>query len=85
MKIFQLSTKDESGRALVIDLNEYQILQLINLCLKRRYNKNIGLILAKIYIEIGKSKEENLKNMGIDPNEIHDGYDEIKKLIGVIE
>ena len=84
MKIFQLLTQDSAGRNVVIDFNEFQILQLINLCWRRRYNKNIGLKLGKLYLETGNNAKENLTNMGINPEEINDGYKEMKKILGEI-
>ena len=84
MKLFQLQTQDSGGRSVVIDFNEFQILQLINLCWRRRYNKNIGLKLGKLYLETGNNAKENLTNMGIDVNAIEDGYNEMKKILGEI-
>lgn len=84
MKTFQLTTQDSNGTKLIIDFNEFEILSLINLCWRRRYNKNIGLKLGKIYLETGNTAKENLTNMGIVPEEINDSYKEMKKLLGEI-
>jgi len=85
MRIFHLSTEDDNGRNLEIDFNEYNIMQLINILYKKRYNKNLGLKFAKIYIETGKGAKENLKKaFDIDPEIINDGYEDMKKILGEI-
>ena len=85
-KIFHLVTQNCSeDKNIEIDFTEYEILQLVNLCLKRRYNKQLGVKYAKIYLESkGTEGRKNLINMGVDPNEIEAGYAELKRIMGEI-
>ena len=83
MKVFHMVTEGCNGKNVEIDYTEYEILQLVNLCLKRRYNKHLRLKFAKFYIEAkGKDGEVNLLSIGLEPKEIHQGYEEMKKIVG---
>lgn len=82
MRTFHLTTQDNNGKFLEIDFNEFNILKLIEILYVRRFNKNLGLKFAKIYIECGKDAKENLQKIGVKPEEIEDGYQDMKKLFG---
>ena len=82
MRMFHLSVQSDDGKDLEIDFNEFNILKLIEILYVRRFNKNLGLKFAKIYIESGKDAKDNLKKLGIDLNEVEDGYQDMKKLFG---
>jgi len=80
--MFQISSKSDEGENLFIDINEFQLLTLIHICLKERRNKNIGVILARIYIETGREAKQKLREMGLEPECIYDNYNRYKKIFG---
>lgn len=76
-------TEGNNNKNVEIDFTEYEILQLVNLCLRRRYNKNLGLKFAKFYLESkGKEGRVNLANLGLEPDSVELGYEEMKKIVG---
>ena len=79
MKIFQLQGEDSGGRSIIIDLTEYEITALINLCWRRGYHKRIGHKIGKLYLETGNSAKQNLTDMGIDIQEVEEGYKEYRQ------
>lgn len=84
MKKFELSTVDCEGKKLIVDLSEYDVLSLINTNICKRRNKNVGLKIAKLYLEAGKECQANLIKMGVDINMINTSYEKMKKLLGDI-
>ena len=84
IKKFEISSEDDNGKKIVIEINEFQYLALINICIVKKRNKHIGLKLARLYLELGNNSKKNLQNMGIDYKIIYDGYEKMKKILGEI-
>ena len=85
MKNFHLITEDCNGKHVEIDFNEYELLQMINLCLRRRYNKSLGIKFAKIYLDsAGREGRQNLLDLGVNPEEIEQGYTDLKRILGAM-
>lgn len=85
MKDFHLVTDDSNGNSVEIDFNEYELLQMISLCLKRRYNKGLGIKFAKIYLEaLGREGRNKLNGCGVDPETVEAGYEDLKKFLGSV-
>ena len=83
MKDFHFVTENCSGKNVEIDFNEYEVLQMINLCLRRRYNKSLGIKFAKIYLECkDREGKQNLVDLGVNPEEVEQGYTDLKRILG---
>lgn len=84
-KIYELVTKDPNNCNLCTDFTEHEILQLVNLCYRRKYNMTLGSRLAKLYlVSKGSDGKKNLENMGIDIPSLERDYQKMKRLLGEV-